>query len=97
MSGSVALKQDAIRDRLVVGMRDARLSQRLQLDSKLTLEKATPPKRNNALGAVTDLTAVQTAQLVMLLVTNAREKATIVHNVFLNLFPLILQQQSKSL
>ena len=38
--GSVALKQDAIRDRLVVGMRDARLSQRLQLDSKLTLEKA---------------------------------------------------------
>ena len=46
---------------------------------------------------VTDLTAVQTAQLVMLLVTNAREKATIVHNVFLNLFPLILQQQSKSL
>ena len=40
--GSVALKQDAIRDRLVVGMRDcdARLSQRLQLDSTLTLEKA---------------------------------------------------------
>ena len=34
------MKQDAIRDRLVVGMRDARLSQRLQLDSKLTLEKA---------------------------------------------------------
>ena len=38
--GSVALKQDAIRDRLVVRMRDSRLSQRLQLDSTLTLEKA---------------------------------------------------------
>ena len=33
-------KQDAIRDRLVVGMRDARLSQRLQLDATLTLDKA---------------------------------------------------------
>ena len=29
-----------IRDRLVVGIRDARLSQRMQLDPKLTLESA---------------------------------------------------------
>ncbi len=29
-----------IRDRLVVGIRDARLSEKLQLDSELTLEKA---------------------------------------------------------
>ena len=29
-----------IRDRIVVGLRDAALSEKLQLDSKLTLEKA---------------------------------------------------------
>ena len=33
-------KKDAIRDRLVVGMRDRGLSQRLQLDAALTLDKA---------------------------------------------------------
>ena len=34
-----ALKEEIIRDRLVVGIRDAALSQQLQLDSELTLEK----------------------------------------------------------
>ena len=34
-----ALKEEMIRDRLVVGIRDASLSQQLQLDSELTLEK----------------------------------------------------------
>ena len=34
------LRDEMIRDRLVVGIRDATLSQRLQLDSDLTLEKA---------------------------------------------------------
>ena len=34
------LREEMIRDGLVVGIRDARLSQRLQLDSDLTLEKA---------------------------------------------------------
>ena len=35
-----ALKEEMIRDRLVVGIRDIALSERLQLDAKLTLEKA---------------------------------------------------------
>ena len=35
-----ALKEEMIRDRLVVGIRDSALSERLQLDAKLTLEKA---------------------------------------------------------
>ena len=34
------MKDEMIRDRLVVGIRDAALSQQLQLDPKLTLEKA---------------------------------------------------------
>jgi hypothetical protein len=34
------LKDEMIRDRLVVGIRDAALSQQLQLDAKLTLETA---------------------------------------------------------
>jgi len=34
------MKEEMIRDRLVVGYRDARLSQRMQLDPKLTLESA---------------------------------------------------------
>ena len=34
------LREELIRDRLVVSIRDARLSERLQLDSDLTLEKA---------------------------------------------------------
>ena len=34
------LKDEMLRDRLVVGIRDARLSERLQLDADLTLEKA---------------------------------------------------------
>ena len=37
--GYGALKEEMIRDRLVVGIRDAVLSQQLQLDSELTLEK----------------------------------------------------------
>ena len=34
------LHDEMIRDRLVVGLRDANLSEKLQLDSELTLEKA---------------------------------------------------------
>ena len=34
------LKDEMIRDRIVVGIRDQALSERLQLDSTLTLEKA---------------------------------------------------------
>ena len=34
------LRDDMVRDRLVVGIRDGTLSERLQLDSKLTLESA---------------------------------------------------------
>ena len=34
------LHDEMIRDRIVVGLRDAALSEKLQLDSKLTLEKA---------------------------------------------------------
>ena len=34
-----ALKEEMIRDRLVMGIRDAALSQQIQLDSELTLEK----------------------------------------------------------
>jgi len=34
------LKEDLIRDRLVVGIRDQSLSQQLQMDPDLTLEKA---------------------------------------------------------
>ena len=35
-----ALENEMIRDRLVVGIRDSALSERLQLDAELTLEKA---------------------------------------------------------
>ena len=35
-----AMKEEMIRDRLVVGIRDTMLSERLQLDPKLTLESA---------------------------------------------------------
>ena len=34
------LKEELIRDRLVVGLRDAALSEKLQMDPELTLEKA---------------------------------------------------------
>ena len=34
------LKEEMIRDRLVVGIRDSALSERFQMDSELTLEKA---------------------------------------------------------
>ena len=34
------LHDEMIRDRIMVGLRDASLSEKLQLDSKLTLEKA---------------------------------------------------------
>ena len=34
------LKEEIIRDRLVVGIRDKSLSERLQMDAALTLEKA---------------------------------------------------------
>ncbi|XP_021340612.1 uncharacterized protein K02A2.6-like, partial [Mizuhopecten yessoensis] len=35
-----ALKEEMIRDRIVVGIRDSRMSEKLQLDANLTLEKA---------------------------------------------------------
>lgn len=35
-----AIKEDLIRDRIMVGIRDAKLSESLQLDADLTLEKA---------------------------------------------------------
>ena len=34
------LREEMIRDRLVVGIRDSKLSETLQLDGELTLEKA---------------------------------------------------------
>ena len=34
------LKEELIRDRIVVGLRDRKLSEKLQLDAQLTLEKA---------------------------------------------------------
>ncbi len=43
-----ALKEDLIRDRIVVGIRDAKLSERLQLDADLTLEKAITKVRQSA-------------------------------------------------
>ncbi|XP_064475629.1 uncharacterized protein K02A2.6-like [Ornithodoros turicata] len=42
-----SLKEELIRDKLVVGLRDSRLSERLQLDSQLTLEKAVTMARNS--------------------------------------------------
>ena len=41
------LKNDLIRDRLVVGLRDSRLSEKLQLDAKLTLETALSQARQS--------------------------------------------------
>lgn len=41
------LKEDLIRDRIVVGLRDRKLSERLQLDPNLTLEKATTQARQS--------------------------------------------------
>lgn len=41
------LKEEMIRDRLVVGIKDHALSERLQLDSKLTLTKAITKIRQN--------------------------------------------------
>ncbi|XP_064475624.1 uncharacterized protein LOC135389515 [Ornithodoros turicata] len=42
-----SLKEKLIPDKLVVGLRDSRLSERLQLDSQLTLEKAVTMARNS--------------------------------------------------
>ena len=41
------LKDERIRDRIVVGLRDKKLSEKLQLDSKLTLEKAVTQARQS--------------------------------------------------
>ena len=41
------LKDELIRDRIVVGLRDKKLSEKLQLDSKLTLEKAVTQARQS--------------------------------------------------
>ena len=40
-----ALKDELIRDRIVVGLRDAKISEKLQLDSDLTLERAVTQAR----------------------------------------------------
>ncbi len=46
-----ALKEEMIRDRLVVGIQDASLSQQLQLDAALTLDKAkTKVRQREAVG-----------------------------------------------
>ena len=59
------LKDEMIRDRIVVGIRDAQLSQRLQLDPKLTLEKAkTMVRQREAVGEQqTQLKGVATASI----------------------------------
>lgn len=44
-----ALKDELIRDRIVVGIKDRRLSERLQLDPKLTLEAATQQVKQSEL------------------------------------------------
>ena len=41
------LKNELIRDRIVVGLKDKKLSEKLQLDSKLTLEKAVTQARQS--------------------------------------------------
>lgn len=41
------LRDDLIRDRIVVGIKDKKLSEQLQLDSKLTLEKAITKTRQS--------------------------------------------------
>ena len=41
------LKDERIRDRIVVGLKDKKLSEKLQLDSKLTLEKAVTQARQS--------------------------------------------------
>ena len=45
------LHDEMIRDRIVVGLRDAALSEKLQLDSKLTLEKAVTTARQAETGS----------------------------------------------
>ena len=42
-----SLREDLIRDRIVVGIKDKKLSEQLQLDSKLTLEKAITKTRQS--------------------------------------------------
>ena len=44
-----ALKDELIRNRIVVGIKDRRLSEKLQLDPKLTLEKATQRVKHSEL------------------------------------------------
>ena len=41
------LKNELIRDRIVVGLKGKKLSEKLQLDSKLTLEKAVTQARQS--------------------------------------------------
>ena len=41
------LKEEMIRDRIVVGLKDMKLSEQLQMDSELTLEKATAKARQS--------------------------------------------------
>ena len=45
------LHDEKIRDRIVVSLRDAALSEKLQLDSKLTLEKAVTTARQAETGS----------------------------------------------
>lgn len=52
-----ALREQLIRDRIVVGIRDAKLSESLQSDADLTLEKAMTRVRQRA--------AVKKQQLVL--------------------------------
>ena len=45
--GFGVLKDELIRDRIAVGLKDKKLSKKLQLDSKLTLEKAVTQARQS--------------------------------------------------
>ena len=48
-----ALKEELIRDRIVVGLQNRELSEKLQLDPNLTLEKATNLARQERDGETT--------------------------------------------
>ncbi|UYV68520.1 K02A2.6-like [Cordylochernes scorpioides] len=55
----VALKEEMIRDRLVVGVKNFNLSEKLQLESELTLEKAIPDRKKGHFAKVCHTKTVQ--------------------------------------
>ena len=44
---STSKEEELIRDRIVVGLQDVKLSEKLQMDSSLTLQSATNKERQN--------------------------------------------------